>query len=169
MSSSASASASAIAAGSALPPSMAIITVIITIVFTVLNALFLYYVYQLHNQGCKCAMDWRRTFMEFSLAIFLLFNVATILFTPLKMPWWLVVILNCFTIAYVIITRQFVNKMKRDECACATHNVVFQTLDYFNMFQIVLVVVLVCIVVPMGIWVLANKKDVSVPAKRTKK
>lgn len=126
---------------------IAIVLQLEAILLGVLNALFLYYIYQLSNRGCKCADDWRRTFMEFSLAVFLIFNVVNIFISPIKMPIFLAVAFVLFSIIYIIIARQFVNRMKREVCDCATHSIVFKTLDYFNMFQIVGLVLGVVILV----------------------
>ena len=81
---------------------------IFALIFFLLNVWFLYAVDKLGKNGCKCAEGWRRSFIEFMLAVFvILFIVGLIFPIGTYMVGILLFVYFAFFVAYIIITRQF--------------------------------------------------------------
>ena len=116
--------------------------VILDIARIVLNAFFLYYTYHLQKSGCSCAMNWRRTFMEVSLFIFVLLGLLRLF--GMRRNVWVDMFDAILFVTYVVITRQFLLMMKRSQCYCA-RNKTFKWLDIINYLQIVMLCLLLLI------------------------
>ncbi len=132
-----------------------LITLIITIT---LNVLFLYYTNKLDKDGCKCAMRWERIFMMVSLIFFIALGLISTLYY-LKLPIWLGLVNSIVIVSYLIITRKFINEMKRDKCKCATKNKIFKILDVYNIIQFAMlalsIFILICLI---GVFVYVRMK-----------
>ena len=121
-----------------------IFAVLVNVAFILLNAWFLMYVYELEKRGCKCAIGWRRSFMELMMAVYVVMGVVTC-FGPVAPVVSL--LLAPLSLIYVIVTRQFINQMDSTACTCAETEA-FKVLNVINWIQIgflVLVFVLVAL------------------------
>lgn len=112
------------------------------VVFAVLNAWFLYYIEQLKEHGCQCAIGWRRTVMQASLTVFVFSAAISLL--GLSMGWnhnntllsvILSVVLLSVSVTYIVITRQFIEHIEEIKCTCAQTRA-YDVLHWFNWFQI---------------------------------
>lgn len=133
---------------SKLPAAIRILSVVVSLGIIALNSVFLYYTYELEQNGCECAMNWRRRFMEMCLFLFVALGIANLL--GWRENVWVWLLFAALFVAFVIVTREFVNLMKSKSCACAQRSDVFKVLDVWNMFLIfwlVLVVIRVIFVV----------------------
>lgn len=119
---------------------------LVSILMIVLNVWFLYYVEQIKAQGCSCALGWRRTFMQASLIAFVVFGIAGMFERLGKTFPILGLLLGLLSIAYIVVTRQFIHEIKRSHCQCAETKA-FEVLDYLNAFQMFLLVVLAFLLV----------------------
>lgn len=127
-----------------------IFALVVSVVALVVYTLILREMFLLKARGCDCATDeWRRIFIIVSMFIFIAaFFVAMVKpFLPemLWMIWMVVAGLVAWT--NIVITRQFINRMKDKNCECATERGVFKLMNVVNWLQIVLAVALI-------IWVL---------------
>ncbi len=81
---------------------------------------FLVYLGKLETIGCACALNWRRKFIIAYIAIALALTLATMLSKSFMNPY-LLIILVLFRIAFIIITVQYINILKKDKCECSEH------------------------------------------------
>jgi hypothetical protein len=130
------------------------VSVISSIVMVFLNSLFLYFTYELEKQGCECAMNWQRMFMMISLLVFITYSLFLIL--AMRVPVWAALGMLALMISYVIITRNFIIKMKHESCKCATSNKIFKILDVFNWVQIVLLTIWIILAITIVIMSISN-------------
>ena len=119
-----------------------IVAITLSFLFIALNAWFLYYVEELKKQGCQCAMGWRRTFVQASLMVFLVFGVLGLFMNWSRHFPWLVFLLNLISLAYIVVTREFIEQVKASHCTCAETDA-FDVLNWLNMFQIIMLVAVV--------------------------
>ena len=127
---------------------MDVVSIAISLAMITLNSFFLYYAYDLERAGCKCALDWRRKFMEGSLFLFIVLAIAALF------GWsgniWVRMSRTLLFIAYVIITRQFISMIDQKDCDCAETKT-YKVLNVVNIIQIVrLVLVLIQVFVRVG-------------------
>jgi hypothetical protein len=81
------------------------------------NAYILYHLYKLEQDGCQCAINWRRTFI---IAILLL-NFGLLAFSLLHVnpPHILHILAFVGSIANVVIMLQYVNLLEEESCKCS--------------------------------------------------
>ncbi|GAX85682.1 hypothetical protein CEUSTIGMA_g13096.t1 [Chlamydomonas eustigma] len=101
----------------------------LSVVMLILNAWFLYYVYELEKRGCKCALGWRRTFIEVYLALFFL-SIVVGFFLSVDGGKWMALAMSILLLVYVVVTRQFIDQMRQTHCTCAET-------DAFNWLNII--------------------------------
>ena len=116
-----------------------IITTIIAVAMLVLNSIFLYYTYELQQKGCTCALTWQRKFMEVTLFLFIIINVLNIVGWNYTSPW-IKLFMVLVTVAYVVVTRQFIQDVKNKQCTCADTRA-YDVLNVVNYIQIALLVI----------------------------
>jgi hypothetical protein len=94
----------------------------------VLFTYILTYVMKLERTGCECAKDWRRDFIvAYSIIViaFAAYDLAVIVFhkDPLSHVGLINMvrgpILLILGIIFVVATIQYVNRLKREKCACS--------------------------------------------------
>lgn len=124
----------------------ALVSLVVAALFVALNAIFLYYVYGLAKHGCKCALGWRRSFIEVSLVLFVALGAAGLLGFSTDGNVGLSVLVMALSVAYVLVTRQFVDHVREHECECA-QSPVFNVLNVVNLVQIVVLAVVALLVV----------------------
>lgn len=113
-----------------------LIVLFISIGFFALNVWFLTYVYELEKKGCKCAMGWRRQFMEFTLALIVLLTIVGLFINWPANFMWLALAYQALIIVYIFVTRGFINDMNESRCDCA-HTDAFKWLNVVNIIQLV--------------------------------
>lgn len=121
------------------------IMLIFSVLFIVIQILLINYLLRLERIGCKCAMDWRRSFMLFYMILVLVHVVAITFITKETTPI-LQTLFAVMGITNVIITLQYVNKLKREKCECSdsiykdviTLVAIFNAILYFMLLVIFL-------------------------------
>ena len=125
---------------SIVPFVIIVFTVMMEVIIIAFYAWMLWWMHHLSSIKCACALSWRNKFMQvwFSLAIALYF----VRFFLIKSPIILDVLMLGFLIGFIIVTRQFVNKVREDKnCKCANTDTL-RVLDIFNYIQIVIVMLI---------------------------
>jgi hypothetical protein len=109
-----------------------ILAALVALGMLILNIYFLYYMDRLDKEGCKCALGWRRQFVEVCLVYMLATQVLGFLF--MRSP--LIQIINMFVfVAYVIVARQFISRVEATHCDCA-EKPAFGVLRFINTIQL---------------------------------
>ena len=112
--------------------------VVLSLVFFALNVWFLYFIDHLDNRGCQCAEGWRRKFIEFMLAVFVLLFLIGLFFPIGKYMGGIVALVYfALVVAYIVIVRQFIESLTTSGCKCATDTNAFWWLSAINILQIV--------------------------------
>ena len=111
---------------------------ILALVFFALNCYFLWFVDHIGKSGCKCAESWRRKYIEFMLAVFVILFLVGLLFPVNRyMVGILSLVYFGLVVAYIVITRQFIDSMSSARCTCATDSNAFWWLGAINTLQII--------------------------------
>jgi hypothetical protein len=97
---------------------------------------FLVYLGKLEQIGCACALNWRRQFIIAFIVVALVWTLVTIVMTPFKNVY-LAVLLAAFSLAFVVIAIQYVNKLKKDKCECSEH-LTREVLYYYAWVSVIL-------------------------------
>ena len=116
---------------------MRVLALLLNVGMIVLNAYFLFYIYQIEKEGCKCSLGWRRTFIEVSLGLFVLMGIL-----GLAVDWgehfaWLSALYNGLIIAYIVVTRDYINEIRSHHCQCAQKKA-FEVLNVVNIIGLFL-------------------------------
>lgn len=97
---------------------------------------FLVYLGKLEQIGCACALNWRRQFIIAFIVFALVWTLITVVMTPFKNVY-LAVLLAVFSLAFVVIAIQYVNKLKKDKCECSEH-LTREVLYYYAWISVIL-------------------------------
>jgi len=122
------------------------------IIGLVLNGTVLYYLYLLHQESCDCSNIWEKQYvLYFTVAIMIISTLNTLLH-DLKHNMLYKVVLFIVTMGSIVniyALYNYVNKMKQEKCLCATqtHDQLFLYLRMYNIFQIVGLVLSICMFV----------------------
>ena len=102
----------------------------------VIPGLILYYLKNLETIGCKCAMNYKRTYIMFYAIFGLAFGASNLLSggrvtdyiteSPFAIP--LLFVLAAAGIANIVLTLMYVEELKKDNCECSES--VFRTMMY---------------------------------------
>ena len=102
----------------------------------VIPGLILYYLKNLETIGCKCAMNYKRTYIMYYTIFSLAFGAANLLSggrvtdyiteSPFAIP--LVLVLAVAAITNLVFTLQYIEELKKDNCECSES--VFRTMMY---------------------------------------
>ena len=102
----------------------------------VLSGLILYYLKNLETIGCKCAMNYKRTYIMFYTIFGLALGASNLLSggrvtdyiaeSSFAIP--LVLVLGVAAITNLVFTLQYVEELKKDNCECSES--VFRTMMY---------------------------------------
>ena len=76
------------------------------------------YLVRLERIGCKCAMDWRRTYMMVFLGLSVLFAIVTMV-SGAKPPLPIAIVWPTLGFVYVVCVLQYVHRLKKEKCACS--------------------------------------------------
>lgn len=113
------------------------------IAITIWSYIFLYII-KLEKIGCECALNWRRSFIKYYIIVIILTAILKITSLFDKIPFAIKLLLPFATVAFLIITYQYVNDLKKKKCECSRETA-RDVLEIVNYIQIGLVVFSVCI------------------------
>lgn len=134
---------------------------VVNVGIVILNSYFLYYVYQIDADGCDCALGWRRSFIEASLVLFVVMGIVGIVVDWEDHFVWLSAIYQGLIIAYIIVTREFINEMRSHACRCAQTRA-FEVLNVVSIIGLFLLgVSLLALVCGVVIWAMTQRSLVS--------
>jgi hypothetical protein len=96
------------------------ITHLIGIAFSfVIYVIFLVYLNKLEKTGCDCALNWKRNYMIAFIVFSMTWNVANIFAPSLRKNGILAIIAVALSLMFIVVTIQYVNKLKDDKCDCS--------------------------------------------------
>jgi hypothetical protein len=119
------------------------VNAIVLFSWLILDAIFLYYVDHIRRTGCVCAMGWKRTFMQVALIAFIASYLLMIIGWRASTRAMRVLIhsfLVILSVAFIAVTRSFINDIKRSDCACA-RTTVYSILNIINYLRIALLII----------------------------
>lgn len=102
-----------------------------------LYIVFLVYLFKLEKVGCDCALNWRRNYMIAFMIFALSTNLVSIIVPSLKLSIVFVIISAVLSLMFLIVTIQYVKKLKKDKCDCSkdlTREIMF----YYSWIMLVL-------------------------------
>jgi hypothetical protein len=92
---------------------------IISAFIIALYIVFLVYLHKLEKIGCDCALNWRRNYIIAFIVFSLTWNVATMFSPSLRYNLLIAIIVFALALMFLIVTIQYVNKLKKDKCECS--------------------------------------------------
>lgn len=110
------------------------ISIIFNLIAIVLWLFILYYITNLETIGCKCALDWRRTFIQYYI-IYLLFMIV---FMSRNAPSYFLTLHFVVSVAFILIVYHYIHDLKMKKCKCS-ENTARDVLMYVNYVQIFMV------------------------------
>jgi predicted membrane channel-forming protein YqfA (hemolysin III family) len=109
-----------------------LLSLIWSLFLIVVNIIVLVYLNRLEKMGCKCAEDFRKTYVQVFLIVTLV-NVGVMavfmtwlssrdskppaIVTNLLMVW--LVILFCATVVYIVFALQYIHRLRDEKCGCS--------------------------------------------------
>lgn len=102
-----------------------------------LYIVFLVYLFKLERIGCSCALNWRRNYMIVFMIFALSSNLVSIIVPSLRLNVVFVIISAVLSLMFLIVTIQYVQKLKNDKCDCSkdlTREIMF----YYSWIMLVL-------------------------------
>lgn len=116
-----------------------ILTFVFISFFLILNSWFLMYVDRLASKECKCAHSWHRSVLQGVFVALILTGISTLLFSHM-LPFMHIIqgILVIVNIVYVITAFLFVQRIKKESCACA-QTTAFKVINLINILYIILI------------------------------
>lgn len=118
-----------------------VINVILGLIVFVIQVLIVKYLLNLEKIGCECAENWRKNFIIFYMIFSLIYSVIIIL-VPQTLPPIIQFILLSFGVANIIITIQYIYKLKKDKCECS-ESILREILYFIAIFNALLFILLV--------------------------
>lgn len=102
-----------------------------------LYIVFLVYLFKLEKIGCKCALNWRRNYMITFLIFALTSNFLSMFIPAIKLNILLILASSVLSLMFVIISIQYVQKVKADKCDCSEH-LTREIMYYYSWIMLVL-------------------------------
>lgn len=118
-----------------------IINAILGLIIFVIQVFIVKYLINLEKIGCECAKDWRRKFIIFYLIFVLAYSIVIIL-VPQTLPPIIQFVLLLLGVSNIIITIQYVYKLKKDKCECS-ESVMREILYFIAIFNALLFILLI--------------------------
>lgn len=98
--------------------SLGIFSFLLVIVVLTLELLILRYLMRLEQIGCECAMDWRRDYIMFFIALTIVNAFVVLFMGPQQLPG-LQFALFIMGIMNVVFVLQYVHRLKKEKCECS--------------------------------------------------
>jgi hypothetical protein len=138
---------------------------ILPLIGTAFPAMIIYYLYSLEKLGCQCSLTGKRAYIlgfNSFLIAYALFTVAMggvndVVSLYNRYPWLYLIffLIIVATIVNVAFTIDFVNEMKRENCACSDS--VFKDIMYvLSIIQAIIWTILGLVILVMGGFVAKN-------------
>lgn len=109
---------------------------LLTLLSMVIPVLIIYYLKNLETIGCKCAMNYKRTYIMYFTIFNLVFGLSNLLSggrvndyivkSPYGVP--IVSVLAAAVITNIVFTLMYIEELKKDNCECSES--VFRTMMY---------------------------------------
>lgn len=102
-----------------------------------LYIVFLVYLFKLEKIGCDCALNWRRNYMITFMIFALSTNLMSVIVPSIRLNIVFVIISAVLSLMFLIVTIQYVQKLKNDKCECSkdlTREIMF----YYSWIMLVL-------------------------------
>jgi len=138
--------------------------VLASIIWVVLYLVMFDYIRKLEQTGCACAKDWRRTYIFWYLVVSIFVIVAQLavaafgdMFILSKVAGYGAgsVILFIATIIFVVVSLQYVHRLKEEKCKCseATGRTVIEIVSWYHliMWAVVLLLALYSLIVGISV------------------
>ncbi len=93
--------------------------VIFILLAIVINSYILRYLYFLEKNGCKCALNWRRTFIMFFIGISLVLSLLSLFNIDILTSSIILTLFAILSIANVVIILQYIHMLKEEKCKCS--------------------------------------------------
>lgn len=77
------------------------------------------YLYHLEKIGCKCAVNWRRTFIMFVIGISLILAILSLFSVDVLTSSIIMTLFSVLSIVNIIIILQYVYELKEEQCSCS--------------------------------------------------
>ena len=102
-----------------------------------LYIVFLVYLFKLEKIGCKCALNWRRNYMIVFMIFALSSNLLSMVIPAIKLNFFLVFLSATLSLMFLIVTIQYVQRLKADKCECS-ENLTREIMYYYSWIMLVL-------------------------------
>lgn len=102
-----------------------------------LYIIFLVYLFKLEKIGCKCALNWRRNYMIIFLIFALTSNFISLVIPEIKLDILLILASSVLSLMFVIISIQYVQKVKADKCDCSK-DLTREIMYYYSWIMLIL-------------------------------
>ena len=106
------------------------------VIFIIIQGLIVNYLVQLEKIGCECAMDWRKKFIVFFLVFSIVYTASTFFIDPASLPLLQTIVVVC-GLTNVILTLQYVDKLKKLKCECS-ESVYRDVMTFIAIFNAIL-------------------------------
>lgn len=93
------------------------------------------YILKLEKIGCECALDWRRTFIQYYIIVLVLVALSQIANIFTTLPIIVKICLLFGSIAFITITFLYVRDLKKKKCECSDETA-RDVLEIVNYIQI---------------------------------
>ena len=98
---------------------------------------FLVYLFKLEKVGCNCALNWKRNYMITFMIFALSTNLISIIIPSLRHNVVFVFISAVLSLMFLIVTIQYIRKLKNDKCDCSK-NLTREIMFYYSWIMLVL-------------------------------
>lgn len=100
------------------PASFGVFSTLLVVAMIIIELLILRYLVHLEQIGCRCAMDWRREYIIFFIALTVVYALVSLFMGPQQIPviQFTLFILGILNVIFVI---QYVNRLKKEKCECS--------------------------------------------------
>ena len=98
---------------------------------------FLVYLFKLEKVGCNCALNWKRNYMITFMIFALSTNLISIIIPSLGHNVVFVFISAVLSLMFLIVTIQYIRKLKNDKCDCSK-NLTREIMFYYSWIMLVL-------------------------------
>ena len=115
------------------------------IISIILNIYIMMYLYHLESIGCKCAINWRRTFIMIFIGFSLVLSLLNFIDIDPLTSSWVMGAYSILSIANVVIILQYVNLLKEEQCTCSASlaREIMQVIAVLYAFFYVLIVIVI--------------------------
>jgi hypothetical protein len=125
---------------------MHIFNIILNVLVLALWLFIFNYIISLEKIGCECSKSWQRDYIKyFIIVIMIMLILSTFEIFSFKTTHPVIVGLYFIaTIAFIIITYYYIQKLKVEKCECSAHVArdVLEIVNYIQMFLIALAFIL---------------------------